>query len=284
MLIEISFVLAFLGGMLSLLSPCTISIIPAFVAITANSKGRLFRSTLSFFLGFTMVFVLLGLIASLVGSSIVSIFGNTFYEEARSNLVVIAGFFLVLMGIFSILGKGFSGIKIKNKFKNSKKGLFLFGIAFGLGWSPCVGPILGGILSVAASLPLLNAGLLLFFYSFGMWFLLFFAGVLHDKYGFGKKLLSPKQFTLNFFGRKKEVEVYSFFSGIILIFFGLIFIVFKSELFLSSINLFNSLNTFLLLQGVLTQYNDLFNKLDLLFVALFLLAVYLVFRKERKLL
>jgi len=152
---------ALLAGFLSFASPCTLPILPAFVAYSfKSSKHNLKAMTLSFFLGLSLVFSLLGMSASVVGSFL------------KSNLVLFsqgAGIVLMLFGVFTLLGKGFSGFKLGKKRPTSFVGSFLFGGALGISWTPCVGPMLVAILIVAGTTASVwTGGFILFSYAIGL--------------------------------------------------------------------------------------------------------------------
>lgn len=154
-------IIAFAAGLLSFLSPCTLPILPAYVAYVFQSrKERLIGMTLAFFLGLSVVFTLLGMGATAVGGFL------------RDNLTIfsqLAGVLIILFGVFLIFGKGFSGLKIKQKRPTTYLGAFVFGSVFGLSWTPCVGPILVALLVLASTTDsVLGGGLLLFVYGVGL--------------------------------------------------------------------------------------------------------------------
>ena|SRR3989338_4172437 len=270
----VSLTLAFLGGILSLISPCTVSIVPAFLAIASHDRKRLLRSSIVFFLGFSIVFVLLGLIASASGAYIAKAFGPTALEDGRSLLVAVAGIFMIAFGLMSIFGKGFSGLKVNSKVNGSPAGLFLFGMAFAFGWSPCVGPILGSILTIAATLDFLQAGLLLFSYSLGMWSLLFALGFFYDRFSLGQTIFRERELKLDLLGKKMDFELVSLVSGLLLIVFGMVFLWFRSALFISSLNIFNSVGFFISAQNAIIGAKGIFGTVDL--VVLIIIVVFAV--------
>ncbi len=178
---------ALLAGLLSFLSPCVFPLVPSYLAMLAGSSVQelknvtgkrlseedanvrrtlrnrsLFRS-LAFSLGFTVVFVILGLLFSRANAMI----GG----ESRTWTVV-AGLLVILLGL-NVAFDFISLLNVEKKFHlfHRPQGLFtafIFGAAFGAGWSPCVGPILASILLVASSGSTAQAMVLLFFYSLGM--------------------------------------------------------------------------------------------------------------------
>ncbi|MFW0884450.1 cytochrome c biogenesis CcdA family protein [Candidatus Acidulodesulfobacterium sp. H_13] len=177
---NVSLIVAFLAGLFSFLSPCVFPLIPSYLSyvsgmsvdeLTASKTTRLkltaIKHSLMFILGFTLVFVLLGVFSSAVGSLLHSIW-----------LMRVSGIFIILMGLF-ILG-AFNKIKFLSflssdanfNLKNRPVGLIgsvLVGIVFAAAWTPCIGPILASILFIASTMH--NAsegGVLLFVYAMGL--------------------------------------------------------------------------------------------------------------------
>jgi len=153
--------ISFLAGILSLLSPCTLPILPAYVSytFTAARKNTLIMSIM-FFLGLSVMFTLLGVGASFIGS---------FLDDNILIFTQVTGVSLAIFGIAILLGKGFAGPTIQRKNPVTYAGTFFFGTIVGLAFTPCVGPILVGILLLAStSGSLSNGGLLLFTYSAGL--------------------------------------------------------------------------------------------------------------------
>src|SRR3989339_1518186 len=126
---NLSFFVAFVGGMISVLLPCTLAILPAFFAYTFKERKEITKMTLVFFAGFSLIFIILGVFASAIGQTLTSI------QVADTRLLVlVAGIFLIIFGIMTILGKGFTFISIGKKTSHDIFGIFSFGILFGLGW------------------------------------------------------------------------------------------------------------------------------------------------------
>lgn len=166
---------AFVGGMLSFVSPCVFPMVPIYLSMITGysvkelqdrnySVTSLLVSTFTFVAGFTCAFVLLGATATTIG------------DVLSRNYVLfkkIVGVFLVLWGIFmmgffkpTFLMKNFTTKAGKT---TSRIGVFVMGVAFGLSWSPCVGAILVPILSMAALRETMLSGMfLLFCYSMGI--------------------------------------------------------------------------------------------------------------------
>ena len=174
----VSFPAAFLAGLLSFFSPCVLPLIPAyFTFITGFSLDRLtkkcnteiqkkvFVSTLFFVIGFSLIFILMGASASFVGNlvaghaEIISIIGGI--------IIIILG--VHLSGLFRIHFLEFDRhINIKKRPLHLLSPLII-GMAFGAGWSPCIGPLLGSILIIAGSKESVGEGILLLaIYSAGL--------------------------------------------------------------------------------------------------------------------
>ncbi len=174
----VPFSAAFLAGILTFLSPCILPLIPAYISyITGVSfdelkeeGGRAIRKktlihSLLFILGFSLVFIALGASATYLGKFFINY--KTVISRVGGALVIIFG--LYLMGIFKF---GFLNREKKLTFKlqkGSKVSSVLFGITFAAAWTPCVGPILGSILVLAATKESMLGGVwLLSIYSLGI--------------------------------------------------------------------------------------------------------------------
>jgi len=173
---DISYIVAFGAGLLSFVSPCVLPLVPAYLAnlagLTAidNSTRKsylpvLFHS-LCFVLGFSIIFVGLGASVGLLGTTI----------TAHSTLLrQISGVVIILFGIFLIAAYRFPWLNYEKRLTpsvSSNPGYIrsiLIGAAFALGWTPCIGPILGAILAMAWSSQTVGQGaLLLGVYSLGL--------------------------------------------------------------------------------------------------------------------
>ena len=165
--------LAFFAGLLSFLSPCVLPLIPGYISyisgqnlneLAVNKKNVLLKS-IFFSLGFSFVFIIFGATASLLGKVFI-----TYSNELR----IIAGLIIIL---FSLQFIGIIKLNILNKekkyytkrFNNNLFFPILVGAAFGFGWTPCIGPVLGSILALAAvEETFYKSILLLIFYSLGL--------------------------------------------------------------------------------------------------------------------
>ena len=164
---------SFTAGLLSFLSPCVLPLIPSYVTfvtgLSLEDVQRARRATLVhallFVLGFTLIFLALGATATAVGR--VLVFGREWLTRAGGVLVIVFG--LYLLGALNV--RAFAQerrLHLANK-PVGYLGTVLVGAAFGAGWTPCIGPILGSILAVTASSADLSRGLgLLGAYSLGL--------------------------------------------------------------------------------------------------------------------
>ena len=185
--------IAFLAGLVSFLSPCVLPLIPGYISyisgtslnkITDKKRNLIVVKTIFFTLGFSFVFIALGLTASLIGKFFL-INSNIFRTVAG---VIIIFFSLQIMEIinFKFMNKD---IRIfTDKYSNSLTFPLLVGAAFGFGWTPCIGPILGSILALASIEENINKSILLLsFYSLGLAIPFIISGVLIDKFLFFSK-------------------------------------------------------------------------------------------------
>lgn len=149
---------AFVAGLLMFLAPCTLPLVPgylAFIGGSAHAERRrlsIFLNGLWYVIGFSVVFVFLG--------SIFGFFGATLRLDQREILSRIGGVFIVFFGLFLIGGSQWKLFRFLNgektiHFKHLQPGKplssFLFGATFAVGWTPCVGPILASILFLAST-------------------------------------------------------------------------------------------------------------------------------------
>lgn len=175
---EVSIGLAFLAGLASFLSPCVFSLIPAYIgylsgrSIAANQEAtnseklQTFTHGLFFVLGFSLVFLTLGLTMSAIGSVI---------YEARWWLAKLGGLIVIVFGLHmtGILRLPFLEYDLRPQSKADRQRGYLssliLGITFSAGWSPCIGPILGMILTLAVYQGVVSQGILLLgVYSLGL--------------------------------------------------------------------------------------------------------------------
>jgi cytochrome c-type biogenesis protein len=158
----ISFLVAFGAGLISFLSPCVLPLVPSYVSVISGASyeelrglavGRntlrktVFINSVLFTLGFSVVFVVLGTSATLVGQALGQYQGAML--KVGGVLIILFGFYL--MGILKPLAflREFRLLRLTST-PVGVLGPFLVGLSFGLGWTPCIGPTLGAILTLAS--------------------------------------------------------------------------------------------------------------------------------------
>ena len=206
--------IAFGAGFISFLSPCVLPLIPGYISFISGqslneilvSKKINFFPLILFCFGFSTVFIILGASASFLGQTLLQ---NSEILRIVAGIVIII-FSLQLLGIINI-----SFLNLEKRFdtKRSENILFpyLIGLAFGFGWTPCIGPILGSILALASiEETLFRAVTLLSFYSLGLAIPFILAGYLTQKF-----LIFSKNF-------KKNINKVSKIGGIILLITGVL--------------------------------------------------------------
>ena len=184
----ISLSIAFLAGFISFLSPCVLPLIPGYISYISgtslnkiNDKKRnlIVIKTIFFTLGFSFVFIVLGSTASFAGKFFLS----------NSNIFrIIAGIIIIFFSLhlIGIINFGFMNKDIRfftNKYSDNLTFPLLVGAAFGFGWTPCIGPILGSIITMASLEENIGKGIILLsFYSLGLAIPFIISGVLIDKF------------------------------------------------------------------------------------------------------
>ena len=202
------------AGLISFLSPCVLPLIPGYISfISGQSLNELVESKkvnliplLLFSLGFSFVFISFGAAASALGKVLLQ---NSSYLRIVAGTIIVI-FSLQLLGIINI---SFLNYEKKYYTKKSTKPLFVFvvGMAFGFGWTPCIGPILGSILALASTEENISKGvIMLSFYSLGLAIPFILSGFLIQKF-----LLFSKNF-------KKNINMVLKLGGIILLITGLL--------------------------------------------------------------
>jgi cytochrome c-type biogenesis protein len=175
---DITLFAALVAGVLSFISPCVLPLIPGYVSFVSgvsldemrgggggpgSSRRHMLVTSVAFVLGFSLVFVALGATASAIGRMLKA----PMFAKIGGAVIVVFG--LHTMGLFRI-----AALETEKRVHAQRKpagplGAVLVGIAFAFGWTPCIGPILGGILGIAGSRETIGQGvLLLAVYSLGL--------------------------------------------------------------------------------------------------------------------
>lgn len=176
---DVSLIAAFAGGFLSFISPCVLPLIPGYLSFvsgvsmeelrggdtSAASRWQILAPSLAFVAGFSLVFIALGASASAIGG---------FLMSRLPLLGKIAGVLIVIFGLHTMGVFRLRFLETEKRVHTQRKpaglaGAFVVGIAFAFGWTPCIGPILGGILAIAGSKQTVGEGVtLLAVYSAGL--------------------------------------------------------------------------------------------------------------------
>ena len=218
---DVSLLAAFGAGFLSFISPCVLPLIPGYISYVsgmsledmrtadADARRRLITSTLLFILGFSLIFMAMGASASAIGA---------FLHDNLRLVQKIAGVILVILGLHlaGLFRIGF--LNRDTRIQTSRRpasalGALVVGMAFGFGWTPCIGPILGGILAIAGSKNTVGEGvLLLAVYSAGLGIPFLLTSLAIDRF-----------FTASAKVRRyyRAIEI---FSGILLVLLGVLMI------------------------------------------------------------
>jgi len=206
--------IAFGAGLISFLSPCVLPLIPGYISfISGASLDELLKNKkinliplILFTLGFSTVFIIFGAAASYLGQILLQ---NSETLRIIAGLVIII-FSLQLIGIINISFLNFEK-KIYTKKNNNIWFSFIVGMAFGFGWTPCIGPILGSILALASTEEtIFKAVVLLSFYSLGLAIPFILSGYLMQRF-----LMFSKNF-------KKNINLVTTSGGIILLITGVL--------------------------------------------------------------
>lgn len=176
---NVSLLAAFAAGFLSFISPCVLPLIPGYISFVsgvsvdemradappATSRLQVFITSLAFVLGFSLVFIALGASATAIGK---------FIFAKLPLLSKIAGAVLIVFGLHTMGVFRLAFLETEKRVHAQRKpagplGALLVGVAFAFGWTPCIGPILGGILAIAGSRNSVGEGVtLLAVYSLGL--------------------------------------------------------------------------------------------------------------------
>ena len=203
------------AGLISFLSPCVLPLIPGYISfVSGQSLNELIESKkvnifplLLFSLGFSFVFILFGAAASVLGKILLQ--NSNFLRILAGSIIIL--FSLQLLGIINIKFLNYEK-KYYTKNKSTKPFFaFIVGMAFGFGWTPCIGPILGSILALASTEENISKGIIMLsFYSLGLAIPFILSGFLIQKF-----LIFSKNF-------KKNINIVLRSGGIILLITGLL--------------------------------------------------------------
>ncbi|MEN3186100.1 MAG: cytochrome c biogenesis protein CcdA [Atribacterota bacterium] len=224
---ELNVLVSFVAGILSFLSPCVLAIAPAYVSYVSGveslekDKGKVITHTILFVLGFAGIFVLLGMGASWMGGAFASY--RMWFNRVAGLIIVVFG--LQVLGILKIRTLYVDRhIRFREDVAHLRS--LLLGLSFGLGWTPCVGPILGSILLYVSSFgEVWRGGVLLGFYALGLALPFLLVGL---GWGYLWRVLQ---------GLQKRGRIVELVSGGLLIGLGLIMMLGKMEMLVSGLGM-----------------------------------------------
>lgn len=214
---------AFIAGIFTFLAPCTLPLVPGYLGFISgvsaldlqdplklkSARKKIFLNGILFVIGFSLIFILLGSLFGLGGSALV---------QYRTWLSRIGGLFVILFGLFMIGALRLPFLNIEKKIRITKvlkpgspASSLIFGATFAFGWTPCIGPILGSILTLAAASATVGQGsflLLIFSLGLAIPFLIIAAGI---------SSVSNHLSKLN-----KHLHAISIIGGLFLVFLGIL--------------------------------------------------------------
>ncbi len=209
----------FLAGLFSFLSPCTLPILPAYFAFTFQAKReRVTIMSIAFFLGLATTIVVLGASATAL---------SRFLFGYLSLLTSLGGVLIIVFGVMSFFGIGFSGMQLLERPVGGVVGSYLYGATFALGWSACVGPILGALLTMLATqgIAVAQGALLAFVYALGLGTPLIIISTYFSRLGNGSKfwqIIKGKAYFVTIGGRELMLHTTSMASGVLLVLMGVL--------------------------------------------------------------
>ncbi len=210
---------AFLAGVFSFLSPCTLPILPAYFAFTFQARReRVVVMTIAFFLGLATTMVVLGASATALSQLL--------FSNLRA-LTTVGGIIVIAFGVMSMLGKGFTGAKLLDRPTASVAGSYLYGATFALGWTACVGPILGALLTLLATqgVAVVQGAVLAFIYALGLGLPLIIMAAFFSRLGSGSrfwKIMRGRGVELNLGFTTLHLHTTSLASGLLLVIVGVL--------------------------------------------------------------
>lgn len=208
---------SFFAGILSFLSPCTLPLLPAYFAFSFQaSKSNVVVMTVAFFFGLATTMVLLGATATAL---------SYFLFRNLHILTTVGGVLIILFGLMSLLGLGFTGMQFQNRPEATVIGSYVYGATFSLGWSACIGPILGSIMTLLATqgMGILQGTFLAFIYALGLGLPLILVATFFSHLGNGTpfwRFMRGTGWTVKIFGREFYLHSTSLISGLLMIVMG----------------------------------------------------------------
>ncbi len=281
---SVSLLIAFIAGIITFTSPCGIALLPAYFSFAFKNRKESLYMTSAFSTGFMIALMLFGIIAGFVGE---------FFNQYKLGFSIFSGSMLFFFGVLVFLNKGFAGFNFQNKIPEKKTflGMSSVGFFFGAGWTPCIGPVLAGIILVGANTGnVIASASLLAAFALGVAFPLLLISAFSDKYDFANSRIfrgKPLQFSL--FNKKIETHSYNLLGGLVLMILGGLIISYRGTFFFQttmleyipwSMSLWSEINELLVSSPILGS-----NSLNIL-TGIFLLAlmggiVYVLLSKKK---
>lgn len=223
---SITFFLAFFAGLISFTSPCGIAFLPAFLSVAFKDRKKTMLMASAFSIGLIIAFAIFGLIAGLLGE---------FFNSYKLAFAVASGWILIFFAVllFFNVNIGILNFKMDYGNRNSFLSVMLLGFFFGVGFTPCAGPILIGILVLSANASTLLSGvLMLIFYGIGIATPLILLAYFADRYDWAySKWIRGKLIEFSLFGKKITTHTYNIIGSILLAAIGILMVLYKGTFF-----------------------------------------------------
>lgn len=209
---------AFLAGIVSFLSPCTLPILPAYFAFTFQARReQVVLMTVAFFLGLATTMTIMGASATAF---------SQLFSSYTHYITLIGGLLVIGFGVLSLLGKGFSGVQVLDRPTASVAGSYIYGMTFAVGWTACIGPILAALYTLLLStqgLAIIQGAILAFIYALGLGTPLIIIATFFSRLGNGSRvwrILQGRGFEFRIGATTFYMHTTNIISGLLLIAMG----------------------------------------------------------------
>ncbi len=216
--LAINFLIAFIAGIISFISPCGFALLPAYFSFLFKERKRATVMTASFGLGLFVSFTILGILSSLIFN---------FFFSQKQTIAILSGIFITLFGILLLFNINFSFLNFQvkhdsNSNKPSNKSFlstFLLGFFFGFGWSPCLGAVLGSIIFMSSQFSPVNGILFMGAFALGVTLPLMIVAYFSDRFDL-QKFAAKGHLRFRLLGKEIITHVYNIVGGAFLILVG----------------------------------------------------------------